>query len=131
MFCSGKNRQPAISHFQITAEERCMISTLSLQGWKPAWIAGYLGRHRSTIGRELVRNRCPHGVYRPSKADRRTRHRRWALRRAWRVSNANSKWLSLCSNSTGVQSKSLAERFRAARRCPTYDVQVVAEIIRY
>lgn len=75
-----------MSYTQITSDERYMISALSLQGWTPAQIAEQLGRHRSTIGRELARNRCPDGAYRPSKADRRTRHRRWASRRAWRFS---------------------------------------------
>lgn len=76
-----------MSYHQITSEERYMISALHLQGCSDARIAAQLGRHRSTIGREIRRNRCNDGAYRPSKAVSRTRFRRYASRRRWHFSD--------------------------------------------
>ena len=70
-----------MGHRQITSEERYTISTLRKQGYSPARIAGYLGRHRSSIYREVKRNRCNDGHYRYSKASSRTRNRRSVSRR--------------------------------------------------
>ena len=71
-----------MSYHQITAAERYTLSLLRRQGCPPATIARVLGRHRSTIGRELRRNRthCD-GHYRPQLAHwyatgRRARSRR-------------------------------------------------------
>lgn len=68
---------------QITSPERYIISHLRKQGFNPAQIADQLGRHRSTIGRELARNSCwrTDGAYRPSKASERTNGRRSRSRR--------------------------------------------------
>ena len=68
---------------QLTLEERVLISYLVKQGFSLSEIARRLGRHRSTISRELRRNRC-HGVdrsYRYSRAHRRTIARRRRSRR--------------------------------------------------
>jgi len=71
-----------MSYVQITAAERYTLSLLRRQGFGSATIARMLGRHRSTIGRELQRNRRPDdGGYRPDKAHayalaRRSRSRR-------------------------------------------------------
>jgi len=72
-----------MSYHQITSEERYMLSALRLQGYKCSEIARQLGRDRSTIWREVRRNRCNDGDYRPSKADSRTRRRRRECRRKW------------------------------------------------
>jgi len=72
---------------QLTEAERYMLSALRKQGLNNAQIAKALGRHRSTIGRELSRNACwmTDGCYRPSKAQRRTKARRRRSRRNKRL----------------------------------------------
>jgi IS30 family transposase len=57
-----------MSYHQITSGERYMISALHMQGFSYSDIATQLGRHRSTIWREIQRNQCNDGAYRPSKA---------------------------------------------------------------
>jgi IS30 family transposase len=66
---------------QITSGERYMLAALRKQGSSAAAIARQLGRHPSTIAREIRRSQCNDGAYRPSKADRRTRGRRSRSRR--------------------------------------------------
>ena len=69
-------------YHQLTSGERYMLSALRKQGCSPAQIGRQLGRHRSTIGRELTRNASKWGGwYRPSVAienagGRRSRSRR-------------------------------------------------------
>jgi len=64
-------------YHQLTSEERYMISALRKQGIHSAEIARNLGRHRSTISRELTRNSARYdGHYRPSIAVERTNGRR-------------------------------------------------------
>lgn len=71
-----------MSYHQITAAERYTLSLLRRQGCTPATIARVLGRHRSTIGRELRRNAKRYdGYYRAELAHwyatgRRARSRR-------------------------------------------------------
>jgi transposase, IS30 family len=63
---------------QITAEERYALSVLRKQGCTQAEIARALGRHRSTISRELRRNawRCNERAYVASRAQSYTNERR-------------------------------------------------------
>ena len=69
-------------YHQITLEERYRISALRQAGHCPASIARSLGRHRSTVWRELRRNRSRwDGRYRPSKAQERVHGRRSRSRR--------------------------------------------------
>jgi IS30 family transposase len=68
---------------QLTLEERLLISHLLNQGFNLAEIGRQMGRHRSTIWRELARNTC-HGYdssYRYSRAHRKTVARRRRSRR--------------------------------------------------
>jgi len=69
-------------YHQLTSEERYMLSALRKQGHTMAEIARNLGRHRSTIWREVHRNSARFdGCYRPSKAIERTNGRRSRSRR--------------------------------------------------
>ena len=91
-----------MGYHQITLEERYRISALRQEGAWPAEIARRLGRHRSTISRELARNgsRWDSG-YRPSRAQEQANGRRSRSRRnqrfggrAWRlvVTRLRRKW---------------------------------------
>ncbi len=68
---------------QLTSEERHTLSTLRKQGFNQARIARALGRHRSTISREVRRNSKDRRglVYRPALADDYARWRRGRSRR--------------------------------------------------
>ena len=62
---------------QLTPSDRCTIARLRAHAYSQTEIAHILGRHRSTISRELKRNRCSYdGGYRAFKAQRRTNGRR-------------------------------------------------------
>ena len=76
-----------MAYHQITSEERYMLSALRRQGLNQAEIARALGRHRSSISRELRRNHSTwDGGYRPFVASHRTRARRSHSRRNRRFS---------------------------------------------
>jgi transposase, IS30 family len=60
----------------LTMDEREMMGQLLAQGESRAAIARRLGRHPSTIGRELRRNAEPSGDYRPSRAQAQADQRR-------------------------------------------------------
>ena len=71
-----------MSYRQITSDERYLISTLRKRRFRPAQIATILGRHRSSITREIRRNATrADGGYRPFTAAERTRGRRRRSRR--------------------------------------------------
>src|SRR2546430_2054264 len=78
-----------MTYHQITSEERYTLGLLRQQGLTPAAIARVLGRHRSTISREVGRNHTPRdGTYRPQLADWYARGRRSRSRRNRRFSAA-------------------------------------------
>lgn len=71
-----------MNYEQLNAEERSALAALHAQGMSPAQIGRYLGRHRSTIGRELRRNAAPYdGGYRSARAQQRAHARRYRSRR--------------------------------------------------
>jgi len=64
------------SYGQLSEQERCAIFRLHAGGISRGEIARQLGRHKSTIGRELRRNALPSG-YQPVAAQRMAGARRW------------------------------------------------------
>jgi IS30 family transposase len=71
-----------MTYRQLTPEERYMLAALRRQGYNKSQIARSLGRHRSTVGRELSRNSTrADGRYRASTAQERTNGRRSRARR--------------------------------------------------
>jgi transposase, IS30 family len=79
-----------MNYRQITSEERYILATLRRQGFNQSEIARELGRHRSTICRELKRNSARFdGCYRPSKAIERTAGRRSRSRRNQRFTRSD------------------------------------------
>ncbi len=79
-----------MTYRQITFEERYTLGLLRRQRCTPAAIAQMLGRHRSTILREVRRNRSTSdGSYRPQLAEGYARARRSHSRRNRRFSRAD------------------------------------------
>lgn len=77
-------------YHQITFAERYTLGLLRQRGLTPAAIARILGRHRSTIGREVRRNRArSDGTYRPQLADWYARGRRSRSRRNQQFTGAD------------------------------------------
>lgn len=71
-----------MTYRQITTEERYTLSALRKQGLPVTQIASIMGRHRSTIHREIKRNLSPRKwCYRPFEADSMSRGRRRRSRR--------------------------------------------------
>jgi transposase, IS30 family len=76
-----------MNYRQLTPEERYMLAALRRQGLNQSQIARALGRHRSTVGRELGRNSTrADGRYRASTAQERSNGRRSRSRRDRRFS---------------------------------------------
>lgn len=77
-----------MTYRQITSEQRYTLAVLLTQELNQAQIARALGCDRSTVCRELQRNRCAYdGAYRAEKASERTRGRRSRSRRNQRFTN--------------------------------------------
>ena len=75
---------------QITYAERYSLGLLRQRGIAPAAIARVLGRHRSSIARELRRNRShSDSTYRPQLADWYARSRRSRSRRNTQFTSAD------------------------------------------
>ena len=72
-----------MSYTEITAEEGCALAVLRKHGCTQAEIARALGRHPSTVSRELRRNvwRLNGRAYVPSRAQSYTNERRRRSRR--------------------------------------------------
>ena len=101
---------------QITAAERYTLGLLRRLGYPAAAIARALGRHRSTIGREVRRNATRYdGGYRPELADGYARSRRSHSRRNQRFSP--SDWALVHAKLREQWSpEQVAGRFRRARQ---------------
>ena len=75
---------------QLDEDERYELYRLHEAGKAPAEIGRLMGRHRSTIGRELRRNSLPKGGYKPASADRIALSRRRRPSRIERLSPLRS-----------------------------------------
>ena len=64
-----------MTYSQLTFQERYLIQRCHQNGESQSEIAEKLGRHRSTIGRELRRNTCEDGDYQADDAARQARKR--------------------------------------------------------
>src|SRR5215212_1730930 len=83
-------RSLAMTYRQLSPEERYMLAALRKQGFNKSQIARALGRHRSTVGRELRRNSTrADGRYRAGTAQERANGRRSRSRRHSRFSPAD------------------------------------------
>jgi IS30 family transposase len=71
---------------QLDLDERIELSRHHDAGKARSEIARIMGRHPSTIGRELMRNNLPKGGYKPASADRIALSRRRRLSRIERLS---------------------------------------------
>jgi transposase, IS30 family len=79
-----------MSYRQLTSEDRYMLAALRRQGLNQSEIARSLGRHRSTIYREVRRNSTrADGRYRAATAQERTNGRRSRSRRNLRFTPAD------------------------------------------
>ena len=72
---------------QITSEERYTLSVLRKQGLTPAAIARVMGRHRSTITREIRRNLCAN-----DRQSYKAELAHWYARRRLKRSRRNSRF---------------------------------------
>ena len=72
------------SYTQLTREQRYQISALLKMGHNHTEIAGYLHVNKSTVGRDINRNRGRRG-YRPRQADQKACNRRKTPRRIVRI----------------------------------------------
>jgi len=70
---------------QLDLDERIELSRLHEAGIAPSEIARIMGRHPTTIGRELRRNSLPKAGYKPASADRIALSRRRRLSRIERL----------------------------------------------
>lgn len=71
-----------MSYHQLTHDERFLIATLRSRGEGPGTIAAALGRSRTTVWREVKRNRATHdGAYRTDRAHEQAGARRKKSRR--------------------------------------------------
>jgi transposase, IS30 family len=83
-----------MSYCQITSAERYTLALLRQRGLFPAAIARVLGRHRSSISRELRRNAShSDGTYRPPLADWYAHGRRSRSRRNTQFSTSDWAWV--------------------------------------
>ena len=68
MLTSQSRRKALLNYTHLSREERYQIYALRRRGVTIAAIAADLGRHRSSIGRELGRNASAKGLYHPARA---------------------------------------------------------------
>lgn len=96
-----------MKYVQFNAEERSALAALRTAGLTRAEIALQLGRHRSTVYRELKRNASPYdGWYRATRAQERTVALRKLSRRNQQFGREEMARVEELLGSSGVPSKS-------------------------
>ncbi|MCB9963737.1 MAG: IS30 family transposase [Rhodospirillales bacterium] len=75
----------AKDYTHLTAEERCQIYGLLQSGLSKTTIAKELGRHRTTIKREIERNACPDGYHFAGAQSKSAGRRQGASARPWKM----------------------------------------------
>ena len=76
-----KKRYTSMNYKQLSQEERYTIMAFLKTGYSLAAVARIIGRHKSTVSRELARNRRPTGYYTPKVAHEYAVARRHKARR--------------------------------------------------
>jgi len=78
-----------VKYHQLSTEERYELAAMRRQGLRMAKMADHLGRHRSTLYREVKRNQSAHdGRYRASHSVEKASGRQRRSRRNWRYGPA-------------------------------------------
>src|ERR1017187_2759507 len=78
-----------VKYHQLSTEERYELAALRRQGLRVTKMAEHLGRHRSTLYREVKRNQSAHdGRYRASHSVEKASGRAQRSRRNWRYGSA-------------------------------------------
>jgi len=84
---TAKSKLPGMTYTHLTRDERYQIAILAKAGHDQSEIADVMNRHRSTISRELRRNRGQRG-YRPKQAHEFSQARMRACENGPRISDA-------------------------------------------
>lgn len=82
--------KPTASYRQLELEDRIRLSGYLKAGYSYARVAEKLGVHRSTVTRELRRNRDAHALYWPKEAHQRASERRAQAKQGARIIESNS-----------------------------------------
>lgn len=112
---SCKRKSRLVKYHQLTSEERYALSALRKQGFSQSQIARALGRHRSTISREIKRNSREDGGYRPYSAQDYTNGRRSRSRRNWQFTEREWQLVRDCLQEWWSPEQ-IAGRLRRERR---------------
>lgn len=110
---------------QLTSEDRLILAALKRQGLSIRQIADHLGRHRSTIYRELSRNHYHpvNGWYCASKAQSRTVARRRRSRRNYQYTDDDFALVRACLRKqwSPEQIAGYLRRHRLQERCMSHE----------
>jgi len=112
-----------MAYKQLTSEDRYTLGALNWQGFSVVDIANAIGCDRSTVYRELKRNSCNDGGYRPSKAVSRTTGRRSRSRRNKHYTKSDFKLICklLRRKYSPKQVIGHIRRYRLMKRIPSHE----------
>ena len=93
-----------MKYHRLSTEERYEIAAMRRQGLLVAEMAKHLGRHRSTLYREVKRNQSVHdGHYRPTHAVEKASGRQRRCRRNWRYGPEEFEPIETLIRTTWIQ----------------------------